>query len=45
LKKVLNITLLNKFGFKISHIDKMNEEEIREKIFSLHNRRRRLTGW
>lgn len=35
LKKVLNITLLNKFGFKISHIDRMNEEEIREKIISL----------
>lgn len=37
LKKVLNIALLNKYGFKISHIDKMNEEEICEKILSLAN--------
>jgi DNA-binding transcriptional MerR regulator len=35
LKKVLNIALLNKFGFKISHIDKMDEEELNEKILSL----------
>jgi len=35
LKTVLNIALLNKYGFKISHIDKMNEAEIREKILSL----------
>ena len=35
LKKVLNIALLNKYGFKISHIDKMKEEEVREKILSL----------
>ncbi len=35
LKKVLNIALLNKYGFKISQIDKMNEVEVREKIFSL----------
>lgn len=35
LKKVLNIALLNKYGFKISHIDKMNEAEINEKILSL----------
>ncbi len=35
LKKVLNIALLNKYGFKISHIDKMNETEVREKILSL----------
>ncbi|MEP7106619.1 MAG: MerR family transcriptional regulator [Ferruginibacter sp.] len=36
LKKVLNIALLNKYGFKISHIDKMNESEVREKILSLN---------
>jgi MerR family transcriptional regulator, light-induced transcriptional regulator len=36
LKKVLNIALLNKYGFKISHIDKMNAQEMREKIFSLN---------
>lgn len=36
LKKILNIALLNKFGFKISHIDKMNDAEIKEKILSLN---------
>ena len=36
LKKLLNVALLNKFGFKISHIDKMNEEEIAAKILSLN---------
>jgi len=35
LKKILNIALLNKYGFKISHIDKMREEELKEKIMSL----------
>jgi DNA-binding transcriptional MerR regulator len=35
LKKVLNISLLNKYGFKISHIDKMSESEVRERILSL----------
>ena len=32
LKKILNISLLNKYGFKISHIDKMNEHDMAEKI-------------
>ncbi len=32
LKKILNISLLNKYGFKISHIDKMSEEVMVEKI-------------
>ena len=36
LKKLLNVALLNKYGFKISHIDKMNEGEIREKILTLN---------
>jgi MerR family transcriptional regulator, light-induced transcriptional regulator len=36
LKKLLNVALLNKFGFKISHIDKMNEAEINVKILSLN---------
>ncbi|MEO6541085.1 MAG: MerR family transcriptional regulator, partial [Ferruginibacter sp.] len=36
LKKLLNVALLNKFGFKISHIDKMSEEEIKVKILSLN---------
>ncbi|MEO6404082.1 MAG: MerR family transcriptional regulator [Ferruginibacter sp.] len=35
LKSILNISLLNKYGFKVSHIDKMNEGEINEKILSL----------
>lgn len=35
LKMVLNIALLNKYGFKISHIDRMNNDEIRSKILSL----------
>jgi len=36
LKKVLNIALLNKYGYKISHIDRMNEAEIKEKLLSLN---------
>jgi len=36
LKKLLNVALLNKFGFKISHIDKMNPAEINDKILSLN---------
>lgn len=35
LKKILNISLLNKYGYKISHINKMDDTEIRQKIFSL----------
>lgn len=35
LKTVLNIALLNKYGFKISHIDRMQPEEIRQKILAL----------
>jgi DNA-binding transcriptional MerR regulator len=35
LKKVLNIALLNKYGFKISHINRMNADEVNEKILSL----------
>lgn len=37
LKKILNIALLNKYGFKISHINKMNEEDIKAKILSINN--------
>ena len=36
LKTVLNIALLNKYGYKISHIDKMNSLEINDKILSLN---------
>jgi MerR family transcriptional regulator, light-induced transcriptional regulator len=35
LKMVLNIALLNKYGFKISHIGRMQPQEIKEKILSL----------
>ena len=37
LKKLLNIALLNKYGFKISHIDKMGEAEVKEKLLTLTN--------
>jgi MerR family transcriptional regulator, light-induced transcriptional regulator len=37
LRHILNISLLNKNGFKISHISKMSEAEILEKILSLSN--------
>ncbi len=35
LKTILNIAFLNKYGFKISHINKMSEEVMNEKILSL----------
>lgn len=35
LKTVLNIALLNKYGFKISHIGRMQPSEIRERILTL----------
>ncbi len=35
LKKILNIALLNKYGYKVSHINKMRDEEISEKILTL----------
>ncbi len=35
LKTILNIALLNKYGFKISHINKMKPDEIKAKILSL----------
>ena len=36
LKKILNVALLNKYGFKISHIDKMSDEEMIEKIHGIN---------
>jgi len=36
LKVILNIALLNKYGFKISHIDKMDNGDLLEKILSLN---------
>ncbi len=38
LKTLLNISLLNKYGYKISHIDKMSEEELNSRIISLSAR-------
>jgi MerR family transcriptional regulator, light-induced transcriptional regulator len=35
LKTILNIALLNKYGFKISHIGRMQPAEIRDRILSL----------
>lgn len=35
LKTILNVALLDKYGFKISHIDKMDESEIQDRILSL----------
>ncbi len=35
LKILLNVALLNKYGFKISHIDKMNDDEISQKLVSI----------
>jgi DNA-binding transcriptional MerR regulator len=35
LQKILNVALLNKYGYKISHIDKMSGEEMGDKILSL----------
>lgn len=37
LKTILNISLLNKYGFKISHIDRMSPDQMRDKILSLNN--------
>ena len=37
LRKILNISLLNKHGYKVSHIDKMRESEIAEKVLALNN--------
>ena len=35
LQTVLNIALLNKYGYKISHIDRMSQAEITEKVLTL----------
>lgn len=37
LKTILNISLLNKYGFKISHIDRMTEADIKSKILGINN--------
>jgi DNA-binding transcriptional MerR regulator len=35
LKKILSISLLNKYGYKISHINKMSDMELRNNVISL----------
>ena len=35
LRTILNIALLNKYGYKISHIDKMQPEQIKDKVETL----------
>jgi len=37
LKIILNIALLNKYGYKISHIDKMSSAELQQKILELNS--------
>ena len=37
LKKILNIALLNRYGFKISHIGKMSDDDIHVKILGINN--------
>lgn len=41
LKTILNIALLNKYGFKISQIDQMSREEINQEILSLDSQEAR----
>ncbi len=36
LKTILNVSLLNKYGFKISHIDKMSPDQMEEKILTIN---------
>jgi MerR family transcriptional regulator, light-induced transcriptional regulator len=38
LKKILSISLLNKYGYKISHINKMSDMELRSKVISLEDK-------
>lgn len=37
-KTVLNISLLTKYGYKISHINKMSEQEMKNKVISLSDK-------
>ena len=36
LKIILNVSLLNKYGFKVSHINKLSDAEVQEKILTLN---------
>jgi DNA-binding transcriptional MerR regulator len=38
LKTVLNISLLNKYGYKISHINRMTEQELKTRVVTLTDR-------
>jgi DNA-binding transcriptional MerR regulator len=38
LRRLLNITLLNRNGFKISRIAELNDHEINEKVLTISNR-------
>jgi len=40
LKTVLNIALLNKYGYKISHIDRMDAAEMQQRILNLPTHKR-----
>lgn len=42
LKTILNVALLNKYGFKISHINKMSEQQMRDKILELNQQEAQL---
>jgi len=35
LKTILNIALLNKYGYKISHINRMNSDDMAQKILNM----------
>jgi MerR family transcriptional regulator, light-induced transcriptional regulator len=37
LKNLLNIALLNKYGYKISHITNMSQQQVKDKILLLNN--------
>ena len=37
LKIILNVALLNKYGFKISQIDRMTESELKQKVLGLNS--------
>lgn len=38
LKTILNVSLLSKYGFKISHINRMSEEELTSKVITLSDK-------
>lgn len=37
LKVILNVALLNKYGYKISQIDRMSQPEVKQKVLSLNS--------